>query len=76
MLPDLERLIELQEIETRAGAAARTIAEAPARVAALDALLLGATTALATAKQALADNQAARRSIDKELLSAHQRHCK
>lgn len=76
MLPDLERLIELQEIETRAGAAARTIAEAPARVAALDALLLSATTALATAKQALADNQAARRSIDKDLLSAQQRQSK
>ena len=73
MLPDLERLIQLQEIETRAAAAQKAIAEAPGRIAALDALLQSATTALATAKQSLTDNQNARRSIDKDLISAQQR---
>ena len=57
MLPDLERLIELQEIESRAAVASKAIADAPGRIAALDALLQSATAALAAAKQALADNQ-------------------
>jgi uncharacterized protein len=74
VLPDLQRLIELQDIESRAAVASRTIAEAPARIAALDALLQSATTALATAKQSLADNQSHRRSIDKDLIAAQQRH--
>ena len=73
MLPDLARLIELQEIETRAAGAAKAIAEAPVRIAALDALLAAATTGLATAKQALADHLAARRVIDKDLLVVQQR---
>jgi uncharacterized protein len=73
MLPDLERLIQLQEIESRAAVASKAIADAPGRIAALDALLQSATTALATAKQSLADNQAARRSIDKDLIADQQR---
>src|SRR5687768_7533154 len=73
MLPDLERLIELQDIESRAAVAAKAIAEAPARMASLDALLQSATAALASAKQSLADNQTQRRSIDKDLISAQQR---
>jgi predicted nucleic acid-binding Zn-ribbon protein len=73
VLPDLQRLIELQEIESRAAVANKAIAEAPGRIAALDALLQSATTALAAAKQALADNQTARRSIDKDLIAAQQR---
>jgi uncharacterized protein len=73
VLPDLQRLIELQEIESRAAVANKAIAEAPGRIAALDALLQSATTALATAKQALTDNQTSRRSIDNDLLSAQQR---
>lgn len=51
----------------------KAIAEAPGRIAALDALLQSATTALAAAKQSLADNQNTRRSIDKDLASAQQR---
>ena len=73
MLPDLQRLIELQDIESRAAVAHKTIAEAPARIAALDALLQSATASLAAAKQALADNQNRRRSIDKDLIAAQQR---
>ena len=73
MLADLERLIQLQEIESRAAVASRAIAEAPGRIAALDALLQSATTALAAAKQALEDNKTARRSIDNDLTAAQQR---
>ena len=76
MLPDLERLIQLQEIESRAAVASKAIAEAPGRIAALDALLQSATTALAAAKQSLADNQTTRRSIDKDLTAAQQRQNK
>jgi len=73
MLPDLERLIQLQDIESRAAVANKAIAEAPGRIAALDALLQSATTALASAKQSLEDNKNTRRSIDKDLIAAQQR---
>jgi predicted nucleic acid-binding Zn-ribbon protein len=73
MLADLERLIHLQDVESRAAIASKAIAEAPGRIAALDALLQSATTALATAKQSLTDNQTQRRSIDKDLIAAQQR---
>ena len=76
MLPDLERLIQLQDIESRAAVASKAIAEAPGRIAALDALLQSATAALAAAKQSLADNQTHRRSIDNDLISAQQRQDK
>jgi uncharacterized protein len=76
VLPDLQRLIELQDVESRAAVAAKAIAEAPGRIAALDALLQSATAALAAAKQSLADNQSHRRSIDNDLISAQQRQGK
>lgn len=73
MLPDLERLIQLQEVESRAALAGKAIADAPGRIAALDALLQSATAALASAKQSLEDNKTARRAIDKDLLADQQR---
>jgi predicted nucleic acid-binding Zn-ribbon protein len=73
VLPDLQRLIELQDIESRAAVAGKAIADAPARIAALDQLLQSSTAALAAAKQALANNQTHRRSIDKDLIAAQQR---
>ena len=76
MLPDLERLIQLQEIESKAAVAAKAIAEAPGRIAALDALLKGATTALDSARHALAENKTQRGLIDKDLASAQQRQDK
>jgi predicted nucleic acid-binding Zn-ribbon protein len=76
MLPDLERLIRLQEIESRAAAAAKTIADAPGRIAALDALLHDATAAVERAKQAVADGQTARRAIEKDLAAVQQRQGK
>jgi predicted nucleic acid-binding Zn-ribbon protein len=76
MLPDLERLIQLQEIESKAAVAAKAIAEAPGRIAALDALLKDATTALESAKHALAENKTRRGLIDKDLAAVQQRQGK
>ena len=76
MLPDLERLIQLQEIENRAAVAAKAIAEAPGRIAALEALLHGATTALDAAKHALAENKTRRGLVDKDLAAVQQRQGK
>lgn len=76
MLPDLDHLIRLQEIETRAATAARHLAEAPARIATLDAMLASAGDAVERAKQALADNQAARRLVEKDLAVVQQRQSK
>lgn len=73
MSPELERLIRLQEIETRAAEADKRIAAAPGEIAALDATLDASRQAVADAKQAIADTQAARRTLDKDLLSAQQR---
>ncbi len=76
MLPDLERLIKLQEIDTKAAAAAKTMADAPGRIAALDALLQSSTAALEAASHAVADNQAARRLIERDLAGVQQRQSK
>ncbi len=73
MLPELDRLIRLQDIETRATAAQKRIAEAPGEIAALDARLTASREAVAAAKQALAESQAARRTLDRDLITAQQR---
>lgn len=76
MLPDLERLIQLQEIESKAAVAAKAIAEAPGRIAALEALLQGAATALEAARHALAESKARRTLVDKDLAAVQQRQGK
>jgi predicted nucleic acid-binding Zn-ribbon protein len=73
MLPDLQRLIALQELDLRAGHAAQVVAAAPARIAALDARLHEGRAGVEQVKADIAANQAARRSVDKDLLSAQQR---
>lgn len=73
MSPELERLIRLQEVETRAADAQHRIADAPGKVAQLDAKLTAARDAVAAATQALADNQAARRMLEKDQLAVQQR---
>lgn len=73
MLPDLERLIHLQDLDLKATAAQRTMAAAPERIAALDAKLAAARAGVDDAKTAIAQNQAARRSADKDILAAQQR---
>ncbi len=72
MLPELERLIQLQEVETRSADARRKITAAPERIAALDAKLTSARDAVASAKQGEAENQTRRRTIEKDLLAAQQ----
>jgi predicted nucleic acid-binding Zn-ribbon protein len=73
MSPELERLIKLQEIESRAAEAQRRIAEAPAEIQALDAKLTAARDTLAAAKQAASVNQTERRNLDRDLSEAQQR---
>ncbi len=73
MLPALTALIALQDLDTRAEAARRRLADAPVRLAALDATLAGATEALEKAKAALAESAAARRVLEKEAAVAEQR---
>ena len=72
MIEQLQRLISLQDIETRAADARKFIAEAPARIAALDAKLNAARDEVTAAKQAAADNHTQRRSIEKDLIAAQQ----
>ena len=73
MSPELERLIKLQDIESRAAEAQRRIADAPAQIQALAAKLNAAREAVAAAKQAVSDNQAERRNLDRDLIAAQQR---
>ena len=73
MLPDLERLITLQDLEMRAGHAQRVAAAAPERIAALDARIAAARAGVDAAKAAIAENQVARRTVDKDLMASQQR---
>jgi predicted nucleic acid-binding Zn-ribbon protein len=73
MLPQLERLVRLQEIETSAAQARKRIEEAPGEIAALDAKLTASRDAVTAAKKALAANQDARRNHDRDLIAAQQR---
>jgi uncharacterized protein len=67
MHPDLERVIQLQRLETSVEDARRRIAEEPQLIQALDVRIETARSALALAKQRLAETQAARRAIEKDL---------
>jgi predicted nucleic acid-binding Zn-ribbon protein len=71
MNADLEHLIALQRIDTAIHDAEHTLADEPARLAALDSRLDAARQDVAHAKDAIAANQAARRDIEKEL-AVHQ----
>jgi len=76
MLPDLERLIRLQQLDTFVEEARRTIADYPDRVQALDARLTAASQGGEKARQRLADNQTARRGLDKDLAMLQSRLAK
>ncbi len=67
MLPDLERLVNLQQLDDFAERARRTIADHPARVKALDDRLTAVRESAAAARQRVADNQSARRTLDRDL---------
>src|SRR5438132_7346112 len=67
MHADLERLIALQRLDTAAETARRRLAEEPEREKALVARLEGARERLAAAKARLAENQNARRAVEKDV---------
>jgi predicted nucleic acid-binding Zn-ribbon protein len=71
MHADLERVVNLQQLDTKAGQARRKLAEAPERETAFDERLVNARQHVADAKAKLAANQDARRSIEKEV-AVHQ----
>ena len=75
MLPqmhaDLERVIALQQLDSKAGAARKALAEVPDREKAFDARIEDATQKIADAKAQLAANQEARRAIEKDV-AVHQ----
>ena len=67
MNADLERLIALQKLDTAAHDGEQRLASEPDRLKALDAQLEAARQNVATTKQHLADNQTARRAIEKDV---------
>jgi predicted nucleic acid-binding Zn-ribbon protein len=71
MNADLQQLIALQRLNSAAQEAERRIAEEPDRQRALDARLEDARERVTSAKARLADNQKARRAIEKEV-AVHQ----
>src|SRR5437868_1561283 len=71
MNADLERLIALQRLDSTAHDAQRRLAEEPERQKALDARLAAAKDRVAVAKERLAENQNARRAIEKDV-AVHQ----
>ncbi len=73
MSPDLEQLIRLQQLDNLAEEARRRIADVPERIAALDARLAAANQALATARERQSQNQAARRTLEKDVAAAQGR---
>jgi len=67
MSPDLERIIALQKLVSAAHAAERRLAEEPEHETALEARLETARQGVAAAKERLAENQNARRAIEKDV---------
>jgi predicted nucleic acid-binding Zn-ribbon protein len=73
MNPDLERLIRLQHLYLDADDARRSIGEMPGRALALEARIETARVDVESAKARLADSQAARRAIEKDLAAIQTR---
>jgi uncharacterized protein len=67
MSPDLQRLVELQRLESAIADAKTRIAAHPQRLAEADAQLAAATQVLESARNRLKDNQEARRALDKDV---------
>ncbi len=66
MNPDLERLVQLQQLESTAEGARRALAERPARLGALDTRLAEAQRVLDEARGRLTTSQVDRRNLEKE----------
>jgi predicted nucleic acid-binding Zn-ribbon protein len=71
--PDLERLIQLQALDTQAAEARKAQATIPETQRALDARLEGARTRVAAEGARLEANQAARRALEKDLTAVQTR---
>ena len=71
MHADLERVIALQQLDTKASQARKTLAEAPERERSFDERIAAAKQRLADAKARLAACQESRRAIEKEV-AVHQ----
>ena len=71
MNADLARLIDLQKLDSRAHEAEKVLADEPVRLQAIEARLAAARQQVADAKAALAENQAARRELEKNI-AVHQ----
>jgi predicted nucleic acid-binding Zn-ribbon protein len=67
MSPDLDRLIQLQHLDSTIDHARRTMAAHPQRLADADARLQDARQTVDAARQRLKDNQDARRALDKDV---------
>jgi predicted nucleic acid-binding Zn-ribbon protein len=71
MHADLERVINLQQLDSKASQARKKLADAPEREKAFDERLIAAKERAADGKAKLAANQEARRAIEKEV-AVHQ----
>jgi uncharacterized protein len=67
MSPDLQRLIDLQRLESTIADAKSRIATHPQRLAEADAQLASANLLLESAQNRMKDNQEARRTLDKDI---------
>jgi len=67
MLPDLERLIALQRLDSTAQDAERRLADEPERERAFEARLESLRLKVTAAKEQAADNQSARRAISRRM---------
>ena len=67
MSPDLQRLIDLQRVESAIADAKGRIAAHPHKLADIDAHLAEATRVLEAVRQRLKDNQEARRALEKDV---------
>ena len=76
MSQDLDHLIALQQLDLDAGEARRLIAATPQRLAALDAQLGDAHSALADARNRKTQNETERRALDKDLAIVKARRSK
>lgn len=71
MNADLERLISLQRLDSAAHDAERRLADEPERIKALDTRVEAARQEVAKAKERIAENQAGRRTVEKDV-AVHQ----
>jgi uncharacterized protein len=73
MHPDLQHLIQLQELDLAAERSRRRIAELPAAQQALESRVAAKSQALAAVKERINSGQAARREVEKELAAVQGR---